>query len=362
MTKDIIQIKNLNVRLGSFALKDINLNIKEGEYFVILGPSGNGKTVLMKSLVGFLKIDSGEIRIGGVRKDHLPPEQRDIGFVFQDHVLFPHMSVYDNVAFGLRMRKVRKSDIKEKVERIGEILKITHLLNRAITNLSGGERQRVALARSAVCNPSVIIMDEPFASLDRNLADELILEERVLHEQMRQTTIHITHNQEEAMTLADTICIMDNGIIRMVDTPENVFRKPNSVFVANFVCTENIYENAQAEHKEDESWLNYNGKKIYCSEEHLEGKVNFCVRPENILLKTINPDVELKRWDLETVRKNNFEGKIVGIYDCGANYRIVVDIGFLVVNLTLRTEFQGMRVGIGDRVRIIISEDTVHII
>ncbi len=362
MTEDIIQIKNLNVRVGNFALKNINLNIREGEYLVILGPSGNGKTVLVKSIAGLLEIDSGEIWIGGVRKDHLPPEQRDVGFVFQDHVLFPHMSVYDNVAFGLRMRKMNKSDIKEKVGRIGEILKIAHLLNRAITNLSGGERQRVALARSAVCNPSVIIMDEPFASLDRNLADELILEERDLHEQIHQTTIHITHNQEEAMTLADTICIMDNGTLKMVGTPENVFRKPNSVFVANFVCTENIYENAQAEHEEDDSWLTYKGRRMYCNEKQIEGKVNFCVRPENTLLHVINSNAGLKRRSSDLVHKNNFEGKIVGIYDRGMNYRIVVDIGFPVVNLTLRTEFQDMQIGVGDSVCITIAEDSIHII
>jgi len=354
MAEDFIKLKNLNLRLGTFSLKNINLKIKKGEYFVILGPSGNGKTVLVKSIAGLLKIDSGEIWIGGVRKDHLPPEKRDVGFVFQDHVLFPHMSVYDNVAFGLKIRKTNKSDIKDKVEQIGGILKISHLLNRAITNLSGGERQRVALARSAICNPSVIIMDEPFSSLDRNLAHKLILEERELHEQIHQTTIHITHNQEEAMTLADKICIMDNGMLKMVGTPENVFRKPNSVFVADFVCTENIYENAQVEHEKCGSYLNYNGRRVYCNNKSIDGRVIFCVRPENTSLNLTKSE--------DSGYKNDFEGKIVEIYDLGMNYRIVVDVGFPIVNLTLRAKFQDMKIRVGDNVHITIDENNIHIV
>ena len=155
--EEMVSLKNLNVKVGDFSLSNVNFNIKKGEYFVILGPSGNGKTVLVKSIAGLLDIQSGEIWIGGTRKDHLPPENRGIGFVFQDHVLFPHMSVFDNIAFGWRLRKTKKDVIKKKVEDIALVLHISHLLNRNITNLSGGEKQRVALARAVILNPDLLI-------------------------------------------------------------------------------------------------------------------------------------------------------------------------------------------------------------
>jgi ABC-type Fe3+/spermidine/putrescine transport system ATPase subunit len=354
-----VDLRNVRFRVGGFKLKDINLTIYDGEYFVILGPSGNGKSVLVKCIAGMYKIDQGEIWIGGTRRDHMPPEARDIGVVFQDQVLFPHMSVYDNVAFSLKLRKLKVQEIKERVEKIAELLKISYLLNRTTENLSGGETQRVALARAMIYHPKLLIMDEPYAAMDRNLADRLILEGKDLHNKVKQTTIHITHNQEEALSLADRICILENGRIVMIDTPDNVFRKPNSVFVAKFVCTENIYEDANIE-KIDHNDHNYTkssyrGKHIYSSEHgEYTGKVCICVRPEFTTLHKYNPG--------EGYLKNIFEGTVTSVYDKGSLFRVVVDIGFPIVNLTIRDKFYKMSIYPGDKVFISVDEDFVHFI
>ena len=216
--KHMVSFKNIEYTIGTFSLHDINFNIRDGEYFVILGPSGNGKTQLLKLLAGLTRPKSGEIWIDGTRRDHLPPEERDIGYVFQDQVLFPHMNVYNNIAFSLKVQKQDKSEIKKKIETMSDMLGIAYMLDRSVLNLSGGEKQRVALARAMVMGPKVLIMDEPYAALDRNLQERLTLEAKELQRQLKQTTIHVTHNQEEAITLADRLCILENGRIKMIDT------------------------------------------------------------------------------------------------------------------------------------------------
>ena len=178
MEQDMVVFKNIEYTIGTFSLHDINFTIKDGEYFVILGPSGNGKTQLLKLLAGLNKPKNGEIWIDGTRRDHLPPEQRDIGYVFQDQVLFPHMDVFNNIAFSLRVKKLKKTDIQTKVEKMANVLGITYLLDRSTKDLSGGEKQRVALARAMVMGPKILIMDEPYAALDRNLQERLTFHPR----------------------------------------------------------------------------------------------------------------------------------------------------------------------------------------
>jgi ABC-type sugar transport system ATPase subunit len=378
--KDMVQFKNVEFTIGTFSLHDINFNIEEGEYFVILGPSGNGKTQLLKLLAGLNKAKSGEIWIDGTRRDHLPPEQRDIGYVFQDQVLFPHMNVYDNIAFSLNVKRLEKSKIKEKIENMADILGISYMLDRSPVNLSGGEKQRVALARAMVMGPKVLIMDEPYAALDRNLQERLTLEAKELHQQLHQTTIHVTHNQEEAITLADRLCILENGRIKMIDTPDKVFRSPTSTFVASFVCTENIYENAIVENDDGEVlrlqiaglqvFCNYlkTANKIsvtqtdeigffHCSRElsGITGAVTFCVRPESTLLHTDFP---------ENMKRNIFKGEVVRVFDRGLMFQsnIKVNDEFLIVNLTMRKRFIDMNLDVGSEVFISFDETNVHII
>ena len=378
--EDIVMFKNVEFTIGTFSLQNINFSIKDGEYFVILGPSGNGKTQLLKLLAGLNRPKSGEIWIDGTRREHLPPEQRDIGYVFQDQVLFPHMSVFDNIAFSLKVKKFSKSDIKAKVENMAEILGISYMLDRSPVNLSGGEKQRVALARAMVMGPKVLIMDEPYAALDKNLQERLTLEARELQQQLKQTTIHVTHNQEEAITLADRLCILENGRIKMIDTPDKVFRSPSSTFVANFVCTENIYDNAVVESDDGEvlSFL-YSGNQIFCnylktaakisvseSDERgffhcsrelsgITGAVTICVRPECTQLHSSYP---------EDIKRNVFKGEIVKIFDRGLMFQSSVKINddFLMVNLTMRKRFMDMNIDTGSIVYLSFDEKNVHII
>lgn len=368
---DMVTFKNVRYRIGTFTLKDITFSIKEGEYFVILGPSGTGKTQLLRVLAGLSRIKSGEIWIDGERKDHLPPEQRGIGFVFQDQVLFPHMSVFDNISFSMKLRKKRGAEVRGKVEGIAGMLGISGLLNRAPTHLSGGEKQRVALARAMVSNPKVLLMDEPYANLDRNLAERLTLEGRELHDRIRQTTIHVTHNQEEAIILADRLCLMEDGRVRMIGTPDEIFRRPNSYFVADFVGTQNIYRDAAMERTGNGSLkILHMGKEILCDcrcrtggiyghgagrSGRTNGKVSFCVRPENTILYTACPEVH---------GPNVFKGRVVEIYDRGLMFQSVVSIGdgFLVTNLTMRRNFLDMNIGKGSEVYLCIDEKSVHII
>ncbi|MGD9215681.1 MAG: ABC transporter ATP-binding protein [Desulfobacteraceae bacterium] len=378
--RDMVDFKNVEFTIGTFSLHDINFSIKDGEYFVILGPSGNGKTQLLKLLAGLNRPKSGEIWIDGTRRDHLPPEERDIGYVFQDQVLFPHMNVYDNIAFSLNLKKMDKSEKKAKIESMADILGISYMLERSTINLSGGEKQRVALARAMVMGPKVLIMDEPYAALDRNLQERLTLEARELHQQLKQTTIHVTHNQEEAITLADRLCILENGRIKMIDTPDKVFRNPTSTFVANFVCTENIYENAVVENDDGEVLrLQFNGYQVFCnylktadriciseSDDRgffhcsrelsgITGAVTYCVRPECTLLHSSYP---------ENLKRNVFKGEVVKIFDRGLMFQsnIKVSDAFLIVNLTMRKRFLDMNINTGSEVYLSFDETNVHII
>jgi ABC-type sugar transport system ATPase subunit len=378
--KDMVTFKNVEFTIGTFSLHNINFSIEDGEYFVILGPSGNGKTQLLKLLAGLNKAKSGEIWIDGTRRDHLPPEQRDIGYVFQDQVLFPHMNVYDNIAFSLTLKKMSPSDIKAKVENMAEILGISYMLERSTVNLSGGEKQRVALARAMVMGPKVLIMDEPYAALDRNLQERLTLEARELHDQLKQTTIHVTHNQEEAITLADRLCILENGTIKMIDTPDKVFRSPSSTFVASFVCTENIYDKAVVENDDGEVLqLGFGGCQVFCnylktsdricvseSDDRgffhcsrelsgITGAVTFCVRPECIQLHRSYP---------EDIKRNVYKGEIVKIFDRGLMFQSTIKINdeFLIVNLTMRKRFLDMNLDTESEVYLSFDETNVHII
>jgi len=378
MVQDMVVFKNIEFTIGTFSLHNINFNIKDGEYFVILGPSGNGKTQLLKLLAGLNRPKSGEIWIGGTRRDHLPPEQRDIGYVFQDQVLFPHMNAYDNIAFSLKLKKYKKDKIKAKVEKMANILGITYLLERSTIDLSGGEKQRVALARAMVMGPKILIMDEPYAALDRNLQERLTLEARELHDQLMQTTVHVTHNQEEAITLADRICILEAGRVKMIGTPDEVFRSPTSTFVARFVCTENIYREASVKSDDGKMMvMEYGGNQVFCNyldtadkisitesdergffhckRDEKSGKATFCVRPESTLLHRSHP---------KDLKRNVFKGKVSKIFDRGLMFQSNININedFLIVNLTMRKRFTDLGVDVGSSVYISFDEKNVHII
>lgn len=217
------------------AVKSVNLEIQEGEFMVLVGPSGCAKSTTLRMIAGLEDISGGEISIGDIRVNDLPPKKRDIAMVFQNYALYPHMTVFDNMAFGLKLSKHKKSEIKERVEAAAEILGLTELLDRRPNALSGGQRQRVAVGRSIVREPKVFLFDEPLSNLDAKMRISMRAEISQLHKRLKSTMIYVTHDQTEAMTMGDRITVMDKGEIMQVDTPMELYRNPANQFVAGFI-------------------------------------------------------------------------------------------------------------------------------
>ncbi len=236
----MIEIKNLSLHLGNFSLKDINLTIEDREYFVILGPTGAGKTVFIECMAGLHHIKQGEIWVDQSEVTHLTPEERSIGYVPQDYVLFPFLNVVENIAFGLRQTRCPKAEMQERVKTLANLLSISHLLKRGTHSLSGGEKQRVALARALAPSPKILLLDEPLSSLDLQTSKYLRLELRRIHKELGVTTLHITHNQVEAEEMADRIAILNMGRLEQVGKPQEVFFYPESEIVSDFIGALNI--------------------------------------------------------------------------------------------------------------------------
>ena len=220
---------------GFVAVKDFNLEIADKEFIIFVGPSGCGKSTTLRMIAGLEEISSGELWIGDKLVNDVEPKDRDIAMVFQNYALYPHMTVYDNMAFGLKLRKVPKADIDKAVHEAAKILDIEHLLDRKPKALSGGQRQRVAMGRAIVRSPKVFLMDEPLSNLDAKLRVQMRVEISKLHQRLETTIIYVTHDQTEAMTLGTRIVVLKDGIIQQVDTPSNLYNTPNNLFVAGFI-------------------------------------------------------------------------------------------------------------------------------
>lgn len=220
---------------GFVAVKEFNLEIEDKEFVIFVGPSGCGKSTTLRMIAGLEDISSGELYIDGKLVNDVEPKDRDIAMVFQNYALYPHMSVYDNMAFGLKLRKTPKSEIDKLVQEAARILDLTHLLDRKPKALSGGQRQRVAMGRAIVRNPKVFLMDEPLSNLDAKLRGQMRIEISKLHQRLQATIIYVTHDQTEAMTLGTRIVVMKDGIIQQVDSPQNLYDKPQNKFVAGFI-------------------------------------------------------------------------------------------------------------------------------
>lgn len=220
---------------GFHAVKDFNLEIDDKEFIIFVGPSGCGKSTTLRMVAGLEEISSGTLEIDGNVVNHVEPKDRDIAMVFQNYALYPHMTVYDNMAFGLKLRKVPKDEIDQKVREAAKILDLENLLDRKPKALSGGQRQRVAMGRAIVRNPKVFLMDEPLSNLDAKLRVQMRIEIAKLHEKLGATIIYVTHDQTEAMTLGTRIVVMNAGVVQQVDTPQNLYNKPANLFVAGFI-------------------------------------------------------------------------------------------------------------------------------
>ncbi|MFM2320463.1 MAG: hypothetical protein RLZZ215_3084 [Pseudomonadota bacterium] len=232
-----IELKNVRKSYGAFdVIKGVNLDIRSGEFMVFVGPSGCGKSTLLRLISGLEDITSGDMLFDGERVNHLAPSKRGIAMVFQSYALYPHMNVYDNMAFGMKLANTTPEDIRVRVEKAAKMLQIDHLLDRLPKQLSGGQRQRVAIGRAIVRDPRVFLFDEPLSNLDAALRVQTRLEIAKLHHDMNKATmIYVTHDQVEAMTLADRICVLRDGLVEQVGTPAELYATPNSVFVAGFI-------------------------------------------------------------------------------------------------------------------------------
>lgn len=243
MADNIIELKDLTKAYGdSSALENINLEIKNGEFITLLGPSGCGKTTLLRLLSGIEKPDAGHIYIDGKDVTKLPPEQRHLNMVFQSYALFPHMTVFENVAFGLRSKRLPENEINTRVQEALDMVKLGKFAQRKPTQLSGGQQQRVAIARAVVNRPIVLLLDEPLSALDYNLRKEMQIELKMLQRKLGITFIFVTHDQEEALSMSDRVAVMNAGVIEQIGTPRAVYEEPHNLFVADFIGEANIFE------------------------------------------------------------------------------------------------------------------------
>lgn len=289
---------------GFHAAKDVELNIEDKEFMVLVGPSGCGKTTTLRMIAGLEEISNGELYIGENVVNDIPPKDRDIAMVFQNYALYPHMTVYDNMAFGLKLRKQSKSEIDQRVKNAAQILGIEQLLDRKPKQLSGGQRQRVALGRAIVRNPKVFLMDEPLSNLDAKLRVQMRSELIKLHHELSTTFVYVTHDQTEAMTMGTRICVMNAGEIQQVDAPSTIYDQPINMFVAGFIGAPQMnFLDGIVKEDGGRVYLEVNGTPVELSKDRADiakskgyvGKeVVVGIRPEHILLGGEGPQIEGK--------------------------------------------------------------------
>ncbi|MDR2520317.1 MAG: ABC transporter ATP-binding protein [Eubacteriaceae bacterium] len=272
---------------GNYVVKKVSLDILKGEFLTLLGPSGCGKTTMLRMISGFEDVTSGEIRIENESVEMKEPYERDVNTVFQNYALFPNLNVYDNIAYGLRVRKAPKSEIREKVMRMLEMVQLAGFEKRKIDQMSGGQKQRVAIARAIVNEPKVLLLDEPLGALDLKLRKQMQLELKRLQRKLGVTFVYVTHDQEEALTMSDRIAVMNAGEIEQIDEPERIYMKPKSRFVATFIGESNVFDAVVAKEGSEAEVAMECGSATVDGQSAIEGEnVVLSVRPENLRYST----------------------------------------------------------------------------
>lgn len=282
-TENIIELRHLKkcYEPDKPVIEDFNLTVKKGEFVTFLGPSGCGKTTILRMIAGFEEPTEGEILLHGKDISKLPPNERQVNTVFQNYALFPHLNIYDNIAFGLRQRKVPKDQIREKVRRVLEIVDLEGFEKRSVSSLSGGQQQRIAIARAIVNEPEILLLDEPLSALDYKMRQEMQLELKLMHEQLGITFIFVTHDQEEAMTMSDKIVVIANGMLQQEGTAEEIYSTPSNAFVADFIGESNIFNGR----KSGERSVYFAGAEFDCASDLPVGTmVDAMVRPQSVIL------------------------------------------------------------------------------
>ena len=341
MSKELIRLRDLCMAFDDEPVLDhINLYINDKEFLTFLGPSGCGKTTTLRIIGGFATPTSGDVLFDGVRINDVPPYQRQINTVFQKYALFPHLNVYENIAFGLRMQKLPEAEIKERVMEMLETVSLKGFEHRRPEALSGGQQQRVAIARALVNRPKVLLLDEPLAALDLKLRKDMQIELKRIQQQVGITFIYVTHDQEEALTMSDTIVVMDKGSIQQIGTPEDIYNEPKNAFVADFIGESNIIDGIMPE----DNVVQMYGRRFPC----LDGgfapneAVDVVIRPEDI--------------DIVPVEQGQLTGTVTSVTFKGMQYDIIVDFkGFKWLIQTTDHCPEGARIGIK------IDPDGIHV-
>ena len=309
----IINLSNITVNFdGERVLKDINLYIRDKEFVTLLGPSGCGKTTTLRIIGGFVEPDSGDIFFDGKKINDLPPHKRQVNTVFQRYALFPHLNVYDNIAFGLRVQKMDEKEIKVRVLSMLKLVNLEGYQRRKITALSGGQQQRIAIARALVNRPRVLLLDEPLGALDLQLRKEMQIELKRMQQQLDITFIYVTHDQEEALTMSDTIVVMNNGTIQQIGTPQDIYNEPKNTFVARFIGESNILDGIMLEDYK----VAFSDKIFECVDKGFtpNEEVDVVIRPEDIKIRPVGDDLLTGFVESVTFKGVHYE-MIVDSYD-----------------------------------------------
>ena len=341
MSKELIRLRDLCMAFDDEPVLDhINLYINDKEFLTLLGPSGCGKTTTLRIIGGFATPTSGDVLFDGVRINDVPPYQRQINTVFQKYALFPHLNVYENIAFGLQMQKLPENEIKQRVMEMLETVSLKGFEHRWPDALSGGQQQRVAIARALVNRPKVLLLDEPLAALDLKLRKDMQIELKRIQQQVGITFIYVTHDQEEALTMSDTIVVMDKGSIQQIGTPEDIYNEPKNAFVADFIGESNIIDGIMPE----DNVVQMYGRRFPCLDGGFapDEAVDVVIRPEDI--------------DIVPVEQGQLTGTVTSVTFKGMQYDIIVDFrGFKWLIQTTDHCPEGARIGIK------IDPDGIHV-
>ena len=341
MAKELIRLVGCTMEFdGETILNSIDLSINDKEFLTLLGPSGCGKTTTLRIIGGFLKPTSGDVFFDGKRINDIPPYERQVNTVFQRYALFPHLDVYENIAFGLRTQKLPEREIDERVTEMLEVVSLRGFEDRKVTALSGGQQQRVAIARALVNRPKVLLLDEPLGALDLRLRKDMQQELKRIQQQMEITFIYVTHDQEEALAMSDTVVVMNEGIIQQIGTPEDIYNEPRNAFVADFIGESNILDGIMREDYVVETF----GRRFTCLDKGFgkDEAVDVVVRPEDI--------------DIVPVSEGMLTGTVTSITFKGMQYDVIVDFkGFKWLIQTTDSP------SVGERIGIKIDPDGFHI-
>lgn len=337
----VIDLKNISVSFGdNQVLKNLNLYIRDKEFITLLGPSGCGKTTTLRIIAGFVDPDEGEVIFDGKKINHIPPYKRQVNTIFQRYALFPHLNVYENVAFGLRIKKLPEKEIKETVEEMLALVNLKGFNKRNITSLSGGQQQRVAIARALAVKPRVLLLDEPLGALDLKLRKDMQVELKNIQQRLGITFIYVTHDQEEALSMSDTVVVMNEGVIQQIGTPIDIYNEPKNAFVADFIGESNILDGIMI----DDCLVDFSGHRFECLDKGFDKNeaVDVVVRPEDV--------------DVVPVEKGMLDGVVTSVTFKGVHFEIIVEIGGFKWMIQT-TDFEP----VGAHIGLYIEPDAIHI-